>query len=417
MPNKSIEDQIQEFHDDMLAKISLEITDGKVRELKKRLRAAEYGGFGAREIEQMEDAVDIFTEQQKRKIFSVGNYGKLKDILEKVKLMDLVDEVRKCEDKLKNIGHAVMFRAESVDGDDSHVNAPSSSAIPISPEPSTGIFFHPTSPGISAFKQPEFCYPRGKGYVLYVSNFFHVPDKNGCSRPGVRVDKSNLSQFFWEKGFELEFCPDIQTPEKLLKLIDEVKFKTEHAYSSFFFIISSHGKGITLKDKNGQDVLDKKTQKPVVISEGIQLVANDSYVRVDEIVSKFENFMIGKPKVLIFQACRSLTESADDSSSVVSFYDAQNPGSLTIPGNADMVVIHDTSRGAKGWRNEDQGAWLFHYMCVELKTTFDTEHLLDVLTRVNYYISKRNAHNQQGHVVGKQMPCFTSTLTKFFYLK
>ncbi|XP_033119115.1 caspase-3-like [Anneissia japonica] len=234
----------------------------------------------------------------------------------------------------------------------------------------------------------------------------------------VLVDKRNISRFFKDREFTFKFFEDTRTPEELWEIIDDVKKDAENS-SSFFFIISSHGKGITLKNESGGAELHKDTQKPVVISEEIRLVETNAYVRVDEIVSKFEHFMIGKPKVLIFQACRNLPElqpvrdRADDGLIPVDVDDAVRYYSAIIPGNADMVVVHDTSRGDKAYRNKEVGAWLFNELFVNLNERFKTEHLLDVLTRLNNRISKHKNHDGKA---GLQMSCFISTLTKFFYL-
>ncbi|XP_071949081.1 caspase-3-like [Antedon mediterranea] len=407
MPNKILEEKAKALHNDLLDDISRDLDKKELKKYKTRL--GEYGGFRAREIEDFEDIEEIFEAQQKRKVFSVGQYGKLKDQLRKVKCDKLVTEVENVEEKLEEMGYRVFHRGESMDATPSDITnfrppLPSASSIEISPS-----FPSPR-------KEPDMCYTPGRGYVLYISNFFHLPDHTGVPRPGVQQDKKNISEFFRE-GYDLEFCPDVSKSEDLWDIIKEVKKKVENKYSSFFFIISSHGKGIPLKNKSGEIVIDNATKKPIIASEGIQLLEKDVYVPVDEIVSKFEYFMLGKPKVLIFQACRSLSDTSDDSSGI-SFYDGQNlSSSVTVPKNADTVVIHDTSKGGKGWRNEDHGAWIFYCMFVQAKFYYEGEHLLDVLTRVNDKVSRRDAHDKNSKVLGKQMPCFTSTFTRFFYVK
>ncbi|XP_071949080.1 uncharacterized protein [Antedon mediterranea] len=105
--DKIIEERARELNSDLLDDISRELTSKEVKKYKTRLK--EFGGFRAREVEDFADDIEeIFTAQQKRKIFSVGQYGKLKEQLQKLRRDDLITEVTKVEMEMEKIGFLVL---------------------------------------------------------------------------------------------------------------------------------------------------------------------------------------------------------------------------------------------------------------------------------------------------------------------
>ncbi|XP_033118931.1 uncharacterized protein LOC117118445, partial [Anneissia japonica] len=272
--NRDMEKTAKKAHDDLMDLICRDLKEKEVKLYKKRLSTPEYGGFRAGEVENMKTMEDVLSAQEKRRIFTIGDYSMLKEQLQNIPHDSLVVVVTQYEKKLRDQGVTIKQKQESMDAEP-YVTSP-------------GLT---NTPGIPARKDQGDCYPAGNGYVVYISIFVKEKDHTGHSRDGVLVDKRNIRRFFKGREFTFEFFEDTRTPEELWEIIDDVKKDAEDS-SSFFFIISSHGKGITLKNESGGAELHKDTQKPVVISEEIRLVETNAYVRVDEIVSKFEHFMI-----------------------------------------------------------------------------------------------------------------------------
>ncbi|KAL7877085.1 hypothetical protein SRHO_G00037280 [Serrasalmus rhombeus] len=115
--------------------------------------------------------------------------------------------------------------------------------------------------------------------------------------------------------------------------------------------------------------------------------ARDNTVDIKEITALFKGnrcrSLVGKPKIFIFQACRG----------------------------EDFLMCYCVSEGFVSFRNPSNGSFYIQDLCETLQEQASTLEFTELLTLVNLKVSKRCAANN------KQMPCFTSMLTKKLYFK
>jgi hypothetical protein len=132
--------------------------------------------------------------------------------------------------------------------------------------------------------------------------------------------------------------------------------------------------------------------------------------------------LIGKPKLFFIQACRG--EKLDSgialrSRAMVDFVDAKvKPIVYSIPTMADLLVMYSTYEGHYSWRNPQDGSWFIQAMCVEFKDNGSWKDLFCILTGISRrvaYAYKSNVPKNAKMDAMKQMPCFTSMLTKILY--
>ena len=133
--------------------------------------------------------------------------------------------------------------------------------------------------------------------------------------------------------------------------------------------------------------------------------------------------LIGKPKMFFIQACRG--EKLDAGVTFRSqggprdFVDSKSqPIVYSIPSMADLLVMYSTYEGHYSWRNPQEGSWFIQALAKEFEDNASWKDLLTILTG----IARRVAYAYQSNVptnskmdAMKQMPSFTSMLTKILY--
>ncbi|XP_071820286.1 uncharacterized protein [Apostichopus japonicus] len=265
--------------------------------------------------------------------------------------------------------------------------------------------------------QDEKYYTPGRGYILFINNYFRGPPPHGCEqyepRKGAEIDRASVENLRTSlHNYEIQIEEELGQTEfwnSLKKAHTEVGGGN---YSCFILIISSHGIETEIT-KDGQT--GKK--------ESIVLV-DSSQVTVDAIRDYFDGWsapkLVGKPKVFVIQACRGIKSARG----ILDRSDCNPPAQviptpptqLSRPENADVLIAYSTSPGTRSWRNEQEGTWYINCLCKAIAHNKGPgkEHFLDLLVQVHNQIAKRET--QGNDVAVKQMPCLVTSFTKKFLL-
>ncbi|XP_030853431.1 caspase-1 [Strongylocentrotus purpuratus] len=251
-------------------------------------------------------------------------------------------------------------------------------------------------------------YEQGRGYVLFINNFFTGKPEH---RRGAEVDEKNINNLFKDvlNRYYLQYEKDVTRSQLQNYLTGLKKTLSTGAYTNFIFILGTHGE----PQSNGAD----RPLKDAV------LMADNKWMLVEDIISNFHGDQISKmqdkPKVFIIQSCRGKEKQRGVSSSDgpatelnPETMDYPEPAVTTRPVNSDILIAYATSQSKKAFRNQDNGSWFVEDLCNVIRKYYDKEHILDILVRVNSRMVKREA--TQNH--GKQMPCFVCTFTRRFML-
>ncbi|XP_060065243.1 caspase-3-like [Ylistrum balloti] len=269
---------------------------------------------------------------------------------------------------------------------------------------------------------------RGLAIIINNADF----GKRALKRVGSDLDRDKLSRVLSQLHFSVKIYNNM-TGADMLKIAEESSNWDYHGASDcFVFAVLSHGSS---RGINGTD---------------------GSVICVDDIVKNFNKIncpkLTGKPKVFLFQSCRSPNSPrTEDSQSGESQADSMetNPVSnaedheddndihkafQNLPQNSDQVqcdsgmeegptkqiqkVTHPSSdfffayatpEGFKAYRSEQRGSWFIQAIVWVLKYNASKEHLEELMTRVNRYVS--TAVMEEGNQVSE----VRSTLQKCLY--
>ncbi|XP_030849556.1 uncharacterized protein LOC105439692 [Strongylocentrotus purpuratus] len=263
----------------------------------------------------------------------------------------------------------------------------------------------------------EECYPmdqRNKGLVFILNNYRFGPDRT-TERTGSDVDLANVKHVFTEIGYTADESQNL-TAQGIRQKLKSLTRKILTSHTSVVLVFMSHGK-----------------------KEGIQ-GTDEGVVTVEEIKDMFSGnncpALIGKPKIMIFQACRgekitpsapSLSTSAVDNEICADFVGTDggagdggatmvtggeacstSPGraggggvgeveiDCSVADNADMFIAQSTSEGM-GRNNdggEQNGSWFIQALCEELIASAHDHHLDDIMTKVTDRVKR-----QEGYMV------------------
>ncbi|KAG7333773.1 hypothetical protein KOW79_002180 [Hemibagrus wyckioides] len=234
---------------------------------------------------------------------------------------------------------------------------------------------------------------RGKAIIFNQENFKGDSNK----RLGTNKDRDNLRESFQALGFEVNDYNDKSKKEVLHELHKAAN--TDHTDDDCFVcIFLTHG------------------------DEG-QISAYDDMISIKEISDFFRGdqckSLIGKPKIFIFQACAGKkyedpvtgmvggdNDDKDEVEEAANIY--------TIPAGADFLMCYSSAVGFYSIRNPQLGSYYIQDLCETLQQHGSTLEFTELLTLVNLKVSQRDMYPEDGEKK-KQMPCFTSMLTKKLY--
>uniref|UniRef100_A0A8B9GM96 Caspase-6 n=1 Tax=Astyanax mexicanus TaxID=7994 RepID=A0A8B9GM96_ASTMX len=231
---------------------------------------------------------------------------------------------------------------------------------------------------------------RGLALIFNQQNFSHELDMK--TRFGTAADKANLTERFKELGFKVKGYDNLKKKDMLHKIR---KGTANHADADCFAcVFLSHG-------ENGH------------------VYAFDDKIDIKEVTSLFRGdkcrSLVGKPKIFIFQACRGKDReigvtpmTADDSDTEV----VEDAAMIyTLPAGADFLMCYSVAEGFVSFRNTKDGTYYIQKLCMTLQEHGLTLEFTELLTLVNMKLSELCLQGK------KQMPCFSSMLTKSLYFK
>ncbi|KAI5616881.1 caspase 6, apoptosis-related cysteine peptidase, like 1 isoform X1 [Silurus asotus] len=253
------------------------------------------------------------------------------------------------------------------------------------------LYFSKTSPPMEYQMNHD---RRGLALIFNHEDFAN-PDKK---RRGTNKDRDILRDRFQELGFEVQSYNDRKVAVVQEKLREAAAANHKDA-DCFVCIFLSHGK------------------------EG-KIEAFDNQIEIKEITDVFRGdeckSLVGKPKIFIFQACagekheNAVTGMAGDSDDDEVVEEAANI--YTIPAGSDFIMCYSVAPGFFSYRDPNSGTFYIQDLCETLKQHGPTMEFTEILTLVNMKVSRRNADGNN-FKNKKQMPCFTSMLTKKLYFR
>ncbi|KAF4090651.1 hypothetical protein AMELA_G00054600 [Ameiurus melas] len=235
---------------------------------------------------------------------------------------------------------------------------------------------------------------RGMALIFNQENFHNL-----MKRRGTNKDRDNLTERFQDLGFDVN-CHNDKSKAEVLKEIRKAAEAHHADVDCFVCIFLTHGE------------------------EG-QINAFDDKIKIKEITDLFRGdqckSLVGKPKIFIFQACAGdkyevavTGMAAGDSDDEKEVAEAANL--YTIPAGADFLMCYAVAEGFYSFRDINSGTFYIQDLCETLQQHGSTMEFTELLTLVNLKVSQRTA-NSQDFQNKKQMPCFTSMLTKKLYFR
>ncbi|XP_053535841.1 caspase-6 [Ictalurus punctatus] len=233
---------------------------------------------------------------------------------------------------------------------------------------------------------------RGMALIFNHENFHGLKERRGTNK-----DRDKLTERFQGLGFEVN-CHNDKSKAEVLKEIRKAAAANHADADCFVCIFLTHGE------------------------EG-KINAYDDKIKIKEITDYFRgdqcNSLVGKPKIFIFQACAGdkyedavTGMMAGDSDDEEEVEEAANI--YTIPAGADFLMCYSVAEGFYSFRDINSGSFYIQDLCETVQQYGSTMEFTELLTLVNLKVSRRTASGQN-FKNKKQMPCFTSMLTKKVY--
>lgn len=171
--------------------------------------------------------------------------------------------------------------------------------------------------------------------------------------------------------------------------------------------IMSHGGKIA----SGDEFIESADHKRVKTKDILRLFDNDK-------APKYQ----GIPKLVFFQCCRgsTLDQGVEDVTSAmaraqIGSYVQTDDGGRWLPTSSDILVAYSTHNGFKSFRNEQLGSWFISAIVNVFSKWSHQEHVLDMMTCVNYAVKEMSGRVQTGELC-KAMSEVRHCLTKKLYL-
>ncbi|KAM9477499.1 caspase-6-like [Clarias gariepinus] len=236
---------------------------------------------------------------------------------------------------------------------------------------------------------------RSRGLAL-IFNHEHFQSPFQKERRGTNRDRDNLSERFKALNFEVISHNDYRK-EQVLKELRKAAAADHADADCFVCVFLTHG-------------------------ETGEIYASDDKINIKEVTDMFRGdqckSLVGKPKIFIFQACAGnkyeeavtgmMAGDSDDEDEV-----EKAANIYTIPAGADFLMCYSVAEGFVSFRHTENGSFYIQDLCETLLHHGSTMEFTELLTLVNMKVSRRTAtvHNN------KQMPCFTSMLTKRLHFR
>ncbi|XP_064619327.1 caspase-3-like isoform X2 [Lineus longissimus] len=381
----------------------------------KGLKAAIQDDFGAAELEQMHDFLDVWNALERSGKIAPGNLHYL---------ISNFEHVNKAYTVRKILHNAMGYAADEY-------SKPQHPAREQVPKTKTTKPVQPDSEHCvlgqdKYFQDPRYDCPLQKENLVKMKNrgIMLIINQFKRERCGTEEDVAALKILFEvELDFHVDLRQDQTKDEVIDALKDKVRMMNDNLVERFFCVILSHG------DEHGIWCTDSSGGKEQRISLEKEILP---MFRADKLPS-----MKDRPKVFIVQACRGLdyhkgitvSDAGDDATPVMPVDDPpkENPAAteatdmnpLFIPNEADFLVAYPQTDGYKSFRNTKEGSWFIQTLVNVFKACYKDHDLLSMLTEVNNQVSKMFDVTRPRPKTGTpdlQMPCFMSSLRKKLFL-
>lgn len=237
---------------------------------------------------------------------------------------------------------------------------------------------------------------RGTAIVVNNERFLNSPQ-----RKGTYVDFTRICNRLHRLGFEVQGHNDVTCNQIMAAFVNVANCDHSDA-DCFACVFLSHG------GKNEINGIDGE----------LKLAALFELFKSSRCKT-----LAGKPKLFFVQSCRG--EDFDDGANM-NVVDAQvarafpeDEVELTIPDDADFLISYSTVSGYYSWRNSQKGSWYIQALVRVLDACGTMTEIQRILTRVNKMVAAEFESRDPNHIRKKQVPSFTSKLTKdlYFYPK
>ncbi|XP_063957178.1 uncharacterized protein LOC129263184 isoform X2 [Lytechinus pictus] len=253
--------------------------------------------------------------------------------------------------------------------------------------------------------------------VAFILNNYIFDTYRASERKGSHIDLVNVRHVFKEIGYAPEEAQNL-TAEEIRMELNSLKQKILPTHTSVVLVFMSHG-----------------------VPEGI-LGTDQKVVTVEEIKNMFSGnncqALIGKPKIMFFQACRGdkvtpcassnntpLEAGTEKCDGIVSTDGLTTGGRVAlakddgesskpdrsmvkpspdnikgdevdtdggVPDNADVYIAHATSEGYFSLRDKQNGSWFIQALCEELIASAHAHHLDDIMMKVTDRVKQHEAN-------------------------
>ncbi|XP_060782466.1 caspase-6-like [Neoarius graeffei] len=234
---------------------------------------------------------------------------------------------------------------------------------------------------------------RGLALIFNQEVFTRRSLKKRC---GTNKDRDNLTERFQALGFEVNTYND-KTKKEVLTELRKAAAANHADADCFVCIFLTHG-------------------------EERKISACDDDIHIKDITDLFRGdqckSLVGKPKIFIFQACAG--EKYEDAVTGMMAGDSDDEEEVeeaaniyTVPAGADFLMCYSVAEGFRSFRHVESGTFYIRDLCETLQEHGSTMEFTELLTLVNLKVSRHEV-TYKGEIK-KQMPCFTSLLTKRLY--
>uniref|UniRef100_A0A8C7M5U6 Caspase-6 n=2 Tax=Oncorhynchus kisutch TaxID=8019 RepID=A0A8C7M5U6_ONCKI len=244
-----------------------------------------------------------------------------------------------------------------------------------------------------------------RGLALIFNQEYFSPELHLPHRHGTKADKNNLLRRLEELSFAVRPYDNLTRQEVLAVINDAVNWSHTEA-DCFLCVFLSHG-------------------------ENECVFARDGKLSIRDLTHTFKGdrcpSLVGKPKIFIFQACRG-DKHDEPVSPIVDVVDCEvhanqlvvDAGTVhTLPAGADFLMCYSVAEGYFSHRETLNGSWYIQDLCEVLQEYGTRLEITEMMTLVNRRVSLRRVENcaDRNAIGKKQVPCYTSMLTKKLYFR
>ncbi|KAA0187960.1 Subfamily C14A unassigned peptidase (C14 family) [Fasciolopsis buskii] len=239
--------------------------------------------------------------------------------------------------------------------------------------------------------------PRGFVHIINIEKY--EPAAGVSDRRGSSEDVLKLYSLFREFSYSVSVVHNLNGTQ-LENSVRDFAGKKEHAdtHAAALFLLA-HG-----------------SEHHIIASDGI-------LVSVDTLASCFTNpncpRLAGKPKLLVFQACRGEVRAQairirkDLMDSAPSDHSLDPSSWLSLPYMSDCVIVYTTLPGFVSWRSETDGSWYISHFVDVFRAHGRNCHVMDLLAEVNHRLvdesTKMNIQQISQPVNTLRRPFYLST--------